>query len=296
MIKLIYYRGWNFGDKLSKFIVEKISGESVLDKNTYNPSFIWQIKTFLKCLFLCNRHLFNEVTWSWEHPMLGIGSILSKGNSRSIVWGSGFMNKDEIFRGGKVYALRGKLSNQMLRTQGYYGTEVFGDPALLLPLFISPSNTKAFKVSFVPHFSEYNKILELCKGKYNVIDLHGTTIEEVVKQITSSEYVLSTSLHGIIVAHAYGIPALWVKYGYIETDGTKFYDYFSSVDIPKYEGGDMRDLHLELGEFSIIDTLFRKYKTESLPVKKIGDVQKGLIESFPYKVKDKKKLLELCDL
>lgn len=37
-IKLIYYRGYNFGDVLSKFIVEKISGCEVQNKNTYEPS------------------------------------------------------------------------------------------------------------------------------------------------------------------------------------------------------------------------------------------------------------------
>lgn len=57
---------------------------------------------------------------------------------------------------------------------------------------------------------------------------------DVIEDIVSCEYILSTSLHGIIVAHTYGVKALWIKKGNIQTDGIKFDDYFSSVQIDRY--------------------------------------------------------------
>jgi hypothetical protein len=46
---------------------------------------------------------------------------------------------------------------------------------------------------------------------------------------------LSSSLHGLIVAHAYGIPAVWCDFAdrphAIAGDGTKFHDYFASIGL-----------------------------------------------------------------
>ena len=61
--------------------------------------------------------------------------------------------------------------------------------------------------------------------------------------------IFSTSLHGLIISHAYGIPAIWIKAGNIGTDGFKFKDYFSSVNIPYYspiklEEFDLNSFHI----------------------------------------------------
>jgi hypothetical protein len=62
-----------------------------------------------------------------------------------------------------------------------------------------------------------------------VIDLC-QTVEKVVADITSCDCIFSSSLHGLIVAHAYGIPAVWIRPGGpIMGDDVKFHDYFASV-------------------------------------------------------------------
>lgn len=75
MIKLLFYRDYNFGDNLSRFIVEKVSDMEVLPKNMYNPSILWQVKTMLKCLLHWNWSFFREVLFFYEKPVMAIGSI-----------------------------------------------------------------------------------------------------------------------------------------------------------------------------------------------------------------------------
>lgn len=279
-IKLIYYRGNNFGDVLSKFIVENVSGCQVQNKNTYNSSIFWQLKTFIKCLIYRDFNFFKEVTFFYERPLLAIGSILSKGNSQSIVWGSGFMFKNEKFHGGKTYAVRGLFSNNMLKEQGFSGCNTFGDPAYLLPLFIAPSKHKKYNISIIPHFSEYDYFQKTYSNQYHIINLNETNIHKVVEEITASEKVLSTSLHGIIVSHAYHIPALWIKNGYIETDGLKFYDYFSSVNIGVYSGFENVDNILKSKE--TIEKFLQEENEYALPHKDVKIVQEELLNVAPF--------------
>jgi hypothetical protein len=52
----------------------------------------------------------------------------------------------------------------------------------------------------------------------------------VIDAIASCRAILSSSLHGIIAAHAYGVPATWVKPSdRPKGDGFKFLDYWASM-------------------------------------------------------------------
>jgi pyruvyltransferase len=48
----------------------------------------------------------------------------------------------------------------------------------------------------------------------------------VVPEILSCEFVVSSSLHGIIVAESFGIPARWLRSDKKGPASMKFYDYY----------------------------------------------------------------------
>jgi exopolysaccharide biosynthesis predicted pyruvyltransferase EpsI len=60
-------------------------------------------------------------------------------------------------------------------------------------------------------------------------------IEPVTDLFLQCEKIISTSLHGLIVSHAYRIPAVWVQFSdKLFGDGIKFQDYFESVKMETY--------------------------------------------------------------
>lgn len=287
-IKLVYWNQVNLGDLLSPFIVGKLSGLSIIHKDLYVLGIRGQINLLLSYLQgKISRSEFLETLFFFEKNLLAVGSILAWGNKRSIIWGSGFMNKNESFRGGQIYAVRGKLTNEKLFSMGFKGCNVVGDPALLLPLFISPVETKMYDIAIIPHWREFNYFQSEYGKRYKILDIRTTNIEGFIAELTSCRYVLSTSLHGIIISHAYGISALWIKKGYIDTDGFKFHDYFSSVEIPFYDGILDFDSYLRKNSWQ---ELFTKYEKYVLPHTSIELMQKRLISVFPFELLDCYKL------
>lgn len=281
-LKLLYWNEKNLGDLLSPYIIYKISGINPVYRGLYYIGIKGQLLLLLD--FLLGKKTKKELKntlFFYEKNLLAVGSIISLGNKRSVVWGSGFMNYNEKFRGGKVLAVRGKLTNKKLIEQGFKGCKVFGDPALLLPLIIPSVKHKNYDIAIIPHWSEVDYFKISFGDKYKILDLRTDNVKQFVNELTSCKYILSTSLHGIILSHAYGIPALWIKHGYIDTDGFKFYDYFSSVDIPSYCGISEYENILNSGRWM---DLFVDYKKLSLPIKEISLIQKELLRVVPFKL------------
>jgi hypothetical protein len=113
---------------------------------------------------------------------------------------------------------------------------VYGDPAILLPRFIRPpGEVHRGAIGIVPHYVDYEEAL----GRWGVfegvrvVDVRGP-FREVVVEIASCEAVLSSSLHGLIIPHAYGVPAAWIQLsGRLFGDNVKFQDYFASLGLER---------------------------------------------------------------
>jgi len=202
----------NFGDVLNPFIIAALSGREVV-------------------------HCYRVVNIAGKPVYWVVGSVLRFIDcSNAVVWGSGFVDSEDTIPTGqlpkKVLAVRGPLTREKLLRLGVECPEVYGDPALLCPMFFKPATAKLNRLGFVPHYVDRNSPL-LDKFRkmpgVSVIDVTGG-VEDVVRGITECEVIASSSLHGLVVADAYGIPSMWLKIsGKLRGDDFKFHDYLLSV-------------------------------------------------------------------
>lgn len=169
--------------------------------------------------------------------IMGIGSILTLFPIKnSIIWGSGIISEKAPIKGRpqEVRAVRGPLTRQRLLDQGINCPEVYGDPALLLPFFYKPFIKKKYSLGIIPHYTDQHN--PLWKNLYKEIDVLVIDIRcyehwlDFIDQICQCETIASSSLHGLIVSEAYGIPNLWIKLkGSKLTDDFKYHDFFLSI-------------------------------------------------------------------
>lgn len=273
----------NVGDAASEYVVSKLSKERIKWK-VPQRTLLMQLKQIIKSLLKGQFYIYSlsEFVYPWEKCLFAIGSILDYSNNKTICWGSGFREPHSKFHGGKVFAVRGKLSRKILTDKENIP---LGDPALLLPLLYTPKiGEKKEFIKIIPHYLDYNNIHNQYSNKYEIVNIRTNNVEYFIDQITSSKYILSTSLHGLIIAHAYGIPALWIKKGPIASSSFKFYDYFSSVGIPQYEG--FTNIEEILSSPSCIEELFNQNSDKSQINVSLKDLQQNLLKVAPFKLKD----------
>ena len=179
---------------------------------------------------MLSRHetLLDEVI-GVQRRLLAVGSILHFARNGDVIWGSGVNGKiDErkhTFTDLDVRAVRGPLTRDYLRKRGIDAPSVYGDPVLLLPNLFPNRFKRAARLeySFVPNLHD----LTATAGERNVISPL-LPWHKVVEAILASEFVVSSSLHGLIVAEAFGIPACYLRLS--ETEAIfKFEDYFQGT-------------------------------------------------------------------
>lgn len=279
-INLIFWNSPNFGDLLSPFIVSSLSACKTYYK--YKAKRWWT--ELIICLLKFDFSKILHILYPWQKSLISIGSVIAWGNRQSVVWGAGLLRRDEAVAVGRIYAVRGKYTRDVLLKKGYFVPEIYGDPAILLPLIYHPkSKMKLGKIGIIPNWEETDFFLEKYGTIYHVIDLRTDRLCDVIEDIVSCEYILSTSLHGIIVAHTYGVKALWIKKGNIQTDGIKFDDYFSSVQIDRYSP--IENFDVVLMDKNNIKKLFVEKTRFILPSPLVIDnLRKGLLLSAPFEL------------
>lgn len=176
-----------------------------------------------------------------------IGSILNWADENCDVWGAGLANQtDEVNPGTKIHLTRGPISDEIAIECGAKTTGKWGDPALLVSRFYSKEKVdKTYELGIIPHYIDYhqlsyenyNKMGQFCDMYWENVKIINVfdSIEKIIDDITSCKAILSSSLHGLILADAYSVPNKQITItNLIGGDGTKFYDYFLSVN-RKYE-------------------------------------------------------------
>jgi glycosyltransferase involved in cell wall biosynthesis len=182
-----------------------------------------------------------------EPNLISLGSLLHWSDSRSVVWGTGVLS-DEHRIGAtpeRVFAVRGPLSRKRLLDVGAACPDLFGDPGILISDVYPRRIVGQTSLGIIPHYMDREEpfVVEAIKFGAKLIDV-GQPLEEYLDALCKCDCILTSSLHGIVFAHSYGIPAAWVKLSDRVVGGSvKFRDYYASVgfneaDIPNLSGSD----------------------------------------------------------
>ena len=219
-------------------------------------------------------------------PLMSVGSILNLvEQDNTIVWGSGLIDRLSPTRikhlrsinNVTIRAVRGRLTrSEVMEKVGWDVPEVYGDPALLLPRFlpILDSEFGANKISVVPHYVHIEYFKKLGSETVDIVDVQ-TGLESVVRQIATSKACISTSLHGLIIAQAYGVPWVWIRVNdeQLSGDTFKFEDFFSTL-----ERADVSSIDVAKNGIADLD-LYSVARQASLPALRIS--LDDLLDSFP---------------
>lgn len=83
----------------------------------------------------------------------------------------------------------------------------------------------------VPHLDHRSALEHLAGPGVQLVDVR-EGVEAVVAQIAGAQVCISSSLHGIIVAQAYGVPWVWLRISdlLISGDTFEFEDFFTTLD------------------------------------------------------------------
>ena len=153
-----------------------------------------------------------------------------------------------------------------------------------MPRIYQPKSISKAKIGLILHYSQENVLnsrllSEIQNEGIKLISIKRVgdeQIESFIDEVCSCEKIFSTSLHGLIIAQAYGIPAQWirVKGTPIHSDENhKFNDYFLGV------GNKPQTPHvieLQIGSISALVDIRAPQSTIS------DSVIDKLLTTFPY--------------
>jgi pyruvyltransferase len=201
----------NWGDKINPVLIKFLAKKDVL-------------------------HVDDVFNYRWVDVHSCIGSMFHDLPHKSVhVWGTGVISEDlPISRPLKaIHAVRGPRTRERLAKEGIAAPAVYGDPALLLPRFYNPDVTPTEELGIIPHYEDRqdSNVLRFREQGAFVIDIFGDELQ-FVDQVKRCKRVVSSSLHGLIVADAYGIASKWISLSdRVYGGGFKFQDYYLSIGL-----------------------------------------------------------------
>ena len=246
--------------------------------------------------------------------IVGLGSILNQVpvTASAIILGSGFMHEHNRAHNVQwnLQIVRGQLSLSHIEglTDNDRKNITLGDPALLaryLPR-LTLSMKRRFRLGIIPHYHNIKDVLTHYQSitahpdacVINVLD----SVPTILGQISMCDAIVSSSLHGLIVADSLRIPNVHVQFYAGRHDvlgnGFKFRDYYSVFEGISETGHQrvlMPDTSLETilswmegytrGNIEqVINSLELRFKTLAVQL-----LSQGKQAAFPTKVRKREK-------
>lgn len=241
-------RGNNFGDAHSATIVSRVSGREV---EHYDVDRMTDAE-----LVSCGSifHLCDHAWGGW-------------------FWGTGIIQDDHQFEfpNAQICAVRGKLTAKRL---GIKKDIPLGDPLLLW----QGERRPRYRLGIVPHYVDFSdhELAKIAMKRDDILVIDPLA-PDAPDRIATCEHILSSGLHGLVIADALGIPNQWMTFpeSKVVGHGFKFRDYYSAfgIDDP-------------------IPYMFEKDVTSTYLIariewspKNLQPILDGLLESFPKELK-----------
>lgn len=196
----------NFGDAMAPLLLERFAGIKT------------EFATVQHAEVITVGSILEYIPPRWDGYVLGAGKLYP--DSKLYLYGAET----------KVLAVRGPLSKRFLG-----GDCALGDPGLLADELL-PVQTRTFDLGIVPHWSDKNlatdKRFHSDKWTTTVIDPTGDPLAAIA-MIGQCKKIVSSSLHGLIVADAFGIPRRFELTSQFNQEGGifKFQDYSASIGL-----------------------------------------------------------------
>ena len=162
--------------------------------------------------------------------LTGVGSIIQflPAHYDGAIWGSGTIDDAErALPAAHVLAVRGPLTAERIGA----GDVAYGDPGLLAGRHLRRprSDGRVAVVAHGHHRGDEELTRFADRDGARAVNVHGPA-PAVIREIAAAGAVLTTSLHGLITADAYGIPAVWTTREPALIGGDfKFRDYEAAV-------------------------------------------------------------------
>jgi pyruvyltransferase len=170
-----------------------------------------------------------------QAEFVGVGSILEDVPEHfpGLILGAGLMHEGSTLRlpRARILALRGSFTRERIVSAR---PRVLGDPGLLAPRLAAVRVKPEFPLGIVPHYVDKESpylqaVTQLGADQLLMIDVERPPAA-VIADIARCETILSSSLHGIVVADALGISNRWLYSDRVLGRGFKFRDYYSALD------------------------------------------------------------------
>ena len=225
-LRYYYARVDNMGDKLNSLIVKELFGLKI-KRHTPLTCEISGIGSGLGQFCLSD-----EFCLSMAERIAG--SLFPK----TYIWGTGFISREQketpFYRKNMIFqAVRGELSRERCERLLKQNLKIpTGDGGILAVEVLKERQKKTYRVGVIAHYKEQNHpIFKTIAEKFQDSCLINARQDplSVIKQIDQCEYIISSSLHGLIIADSLGIPNIHI---YVTDamlgDGFKFDDYYSA--------------------------------------------------------------------
>ena len=209
-----------------------------------------------------------------------VGSSGLRSFQNSTIWGSGIMYDglrgcwfekywDADHRHLDIRAVRGPLTRDVFLKLGHQCPEVYGDPGILMPLIYQPGEQilkrECREYAIIPQYTTENEVRKYFPDD-RIISMNSSDYKSVIDKIVSCKKVYSSSLHGIILAEAYGVPAIFFR-GVDSRVDFKYKDYYASTG--RYE-------------VPMANSLAEAFSFEAPAIPDLTKLQQELMAAFPY--------------